>query len=532
MRFDFFMVSIVGILLFLNIAFLQAQYVGNHPSNFYEANAGTAENPYLVSDLSNLMWLSCSETAWLYHLGNHYLQTADIDASETKTWFGGIGFSAIGGDFQGATVLPFRGVYDGNGFAITNLYVNYFGADTAVLNPRGSMLFGMLSGAVVKNVRLENITAYLQDAVILGFGGLANTASRSIISNCSVSGNIYVTGNRVPRYIGGLVGNLGRSTLENSFFYGDISNPFESIPTGGLVGVLRGSSVKYCYVASNDGFTNIASLVDTILPIDGEDIPTLFHNVFWDVDTTGVLEPFNEIVSNNVVFEHVKGFSSSEMKQAPTFIENGWDFVNIWDINPDTNAGYPFIQPMPPPKDLKCVVEENSNTVVLEWENPFLYPTGYLVYRDEEPLVKQPIKETTFIEFEVPNGEFVYSVYAVYPSGVSNPASATANVDILSDFYDDLVHSKTVLIGNHPNPFNPETTIRLFTEKSGNASIVVYNVKGQKIKTLMDGFLVSGNHSLVWNGTNDNDDYISSGVYFYMMKTDEYTTIKKMILMK
>ncbi len=91
---------------------------------------------------------------------------------------------------------------------------------------------------------------------------------------------------------------------------------------------------------------------------------------------------------------------------------------------------------------------------------------------------------------------------------------------------------RTCLKGNCPNPFNPETSISFSLKEETQASITVYNMKGQKVKTLVNEFMTSGDHSIVWNGKDDNGNDVSSGVYFYKLTTKNYSQINKMILMK
>jgi flagellar hook assembly protein FlgD len=90
------------------------------------------------------------------------------------------------------------------------------------------------------------------------------------------------------------------------------------------------------------------------------------------------------------------------------------------------------------------------------------------------------------------------------------------------------------LIHNYPNPFNSSTTISFSVEGSDkNTNINIYNFHGQIIKTLMDKKLKAGLHQAVWDGTNDSDNPVSSGIYFYKMKHgDKYTGFKKMILLR
>lgn len=90
----------------------------------------------------------------------------------------------------------------------------------------------------------------------------------------------------------------------------------------------------------------------------------------------------------------------------------------------------------------------------------------------------------------------------------------------------------TELKGNYPNPFNPSTTIRFGMREAGKVKIDVYNVLGQKVRTLVNDNLGAGNHSVVWNGTDDRGRNVASGIYFYRMNTGSYSSTKKMLMMK
>jgi len=103
---------------------------------------------------------------------------------------------------------------------------------------------------------------------------------------------------------------------------------------------------------------------------------------------------------------------------------------------------------------------------------------------------------------------------------------------VVSDFDHQISISKSVLIGNYPNPFNPETIIRFFIETSGNVTIDVYNIRGQKVRGLINDFIERDEHTVLWNAKDDNDREVSSGIYFYQMLTNEGISTKRMILLK
>jgi hypothetical protein len=119
--------------------------------------------------------------------------------------------------------------------------------------------------------------------------------------------------------------------------------------------------------------------------------------------------------------------------------------------------------------------------------------------------------------------------------------SGTAEEDIA------VVPQKTGLLVNYPNPFNPETTIMFsvgvaptmqLAEWGGSKGggilvhIDIYNIKGQKIRELVNGHYSTGTHSVIWNGTDNNGKQVSSGIYFYKMTAGDYTSTRKMILLK
>ena len=91
---------------------------------------------------------------------------------------------------------------------------------------------------------------------------------------------------------------------------------------------------------------------------------------------------------------------------------------------------------------------------------------------------------------------------------------------------------ETILHGNHPNPFNPETNISFSIPSEQIVKLTIYNLKGQKVRELINGQFVSGEHSVIWNGKDDNGKQVGSGLYFYKLKTDGKEISKKMLLIK
>ena len=91
----------------------------------------------------------------------------------------------------------------------------------------------------------------------------------------------------------------------------------------------------------------------------------------------------------------------------------------------------------------------------------------------------------------------------------------------------DEIPSKYELSQNYPNPFNPSTTIRYAMPQAGNVKLTVYNMLGQQVTTLVNGYKQAGTYSVTWNASN-----LASGIYFYTLQTGAFVVSKKMILIK
>jgi len=85
---------------------------------------------------------------------------------------------------------------------------------------------------------------------------------------------------------------------------------------------------------------------------------------------------------------------------------------------------------------------------------------------------------------------------------------------------------------NYPNPFNPVTQFHVELVSETHVNLTVYNVAGQKVRTLVDGLLPAGSHTITWDSTNDMGEAISGGVYFYRVVADDKVVTKKMLLLK
>ena len=186
-----------------------------------------------------------------------------------------------------------------------------------------------------------------------------------------------------------------------------------------------------------------------------------------------------------------------------------------------------------PPQQLEGTV--NGDDVTLTWLAPEETKNdrellGYKIYRGGQLI--DDTTELMYIDYDLSNGTYEYWVSAQYDNGESEPAGPVEVIVNNTENNEQNINYITSIGEIYPNPFNPETSIQFSLSETENVCIEIYNMKGQKIKTLVNEVVGVGNHSVTWDGKNDVDQIVSSGIYFSTMRTGKYTSTKKLILMK
>ena len=98
---------------------------------------------------------------------------------------------------------------------------------------------------------------------------------------------------------------------------------------------------------------------------------------------------------------------------------------------------------------------------------------------------------------------------------------------------DDEIIPTEIELSNYPNPFNPSTNISYQLAQESNTEIIIFNLKGQRVKELINERQIVGQHSVVWNGDDENNNSVSSGIYFYKLNVNGKTeAVKKCLLLK
>ncbi|MBC8384981.1 MAG: hypothetical protein H8E57_05640 [Candidatus Cloacimonetes bacterium] len=382
-------------LIFFGIFLMFTLSINLFADGIQPPGSGNSVNPYQVSILDHLLWLSTNTSSW----NKYFEQTADIDANPTSGWNGGAGFSPIGNN-----TLKFTGTYDGQGHTIDGLYI-YAGEGD------GIGFVGYTYGASIENIGVMNID-FFGDYYV---GGLVGRHSHnSSISNSFATGSL--TGDD---FVGGLAGTQYDSSITGTSF-ASVAVTGWGDRIGGLIGNSDSSIIINCYATGSVtgtswhriggliGWNNVSSTVTNCYSIGsvspggdwtgglvGWNDGTV-GNSFWDIYTS------NRTTSNGGT-----GKTTIQMKNVRTFTDVGWsaglnspwDFVtnpyddvssdDIWNMDGFRfNNGYPFLSwqlsEEPPDAPTIIVITITEDNVELDW-NSVPGATSYKVYSDSDP---------------------------------------------------------------------------------------------------------------------------------------------------
>ena len=128
-----------------------------------------------------------------------------------------------------------------------------------------------------------------------------------------------------------------------------------------------------------------------------------------------------------------------------------------------------------------------------------------------------------------PHRNRIYSTVAHF-STLS--AKGKENSVITSDKNAEEVPNNFELYQNYPNPFNPSTTIKYYLPQTVKVKIVVYDILGKEVATLINEEQTAGFKSIIWNGMNSNGRLVSSGIYFYQLQAKDLVQTRKMMIIK
>jgi hypothetical protein len=111
-------------------------------------------------------------------------------------------------------------------------------------------------------------------------------------------------------------------------------------------------------------------------------------------------------------------------------------------------------------------------------------------------------------------------------------SESTKKSNISPSIRENALPAEFVLLQNYPNPFNPETSISFALSKDGYTTLKVYDITGKLITILINEQKTAGYYTVKWNGRNEKGEIVPTGLYLYQIISGEYSSTKRMLLLK
>ncbi len=203
----------------------------------------------------------------------------------------------------------------------------------------------------------------------------------------------------------------------------------------------------------------------------------------------------------------------------------GWGAFNLIKINQSTDFSQELLVHMPTHYLAPMFFEKNGNSIY------FAMGTGVARYDINTTGVGwQTVYGSSY--GDIAKSMFITGNKLIALFEHSDDYGYFITLDLQSVAIDDNMVSPGIVMSNYPNPFSGETKISFSLPKTENVKLEIYNIRGQKIKTLVSETKSSGTYGVIWNGTNDANMLVADGVYFYKMTHGRLSSFKKIILMK
>jgi hypothetical protein len=192
------------------------------------------------------------------------------------------------------------------------------------------------------------------------------------------------------------------------------------------------------------------------------------------------------------------------------------------------------------------LLDEGANEIILTIANNYSMDIKQMkVEFDQKSIPEWVSTRETIQTLDIPKGKQAEQKLSICLNVKNAPAGAKAEIAfILKDAEGNNWNFKTsiqvtsnlpttnILYDNYPNPFNPITTISYYLKEDLHAKLIIYNVLGQQVRTLVDSQQSEGKHIIQWDASNDNGQRVSSGVYFYYISAGSFTQANRMVLME
>jgi hypothetical protein len=223
----------------------------------------------------------------------------------------------------------------------------------------------------------------------------------------------------------------------------------------------------------------------------------------------------------------------TETQYMDASVEPGWYTYWATAIYPGGESDFSDIaevqvtEALNPPVEM--TVELTTDGALMSWNAPAKELVGYKIYLDGDYITTT--EQLSYLFTELTAGQtYTAGLSATYTTGESEVLTEEFVWEVTGN--SNNLPLKTQLTGNYPNPFNPDTTIKFSLKETSQVRLDIFNIKGQKVTTLVNSNLEKGQHQINWDGKDDNGKAVTSGIYYYKMTTKDFSNIKKMMLIK
>lgn len=393
------------------------------------------------------------------------------------------------------------------------------------LNTDGQGIYIKNASPILSHLFIKEDNSYynLKKSLIYGGagGGIYFENSHSMVSNVYITQNVVMIG-------GGIYAINSNLQFNNVYIYGNkvIGGGNSFIAHGaGIASIFSNLIIRNSLIANNIGSGvyvyggGIYSSESTIrlinVTISNNDISCYSSSsgsafgggLYLNVNSR--MEVINSILWNNGPEE--------------IYISGSCDSCSIVIGYSDLDGGADSI-----------VTNNTDNVFWLDdnfYEDPLFADTAKVDYclMEGSPCIDAGVQNTYFVYNN--NQDTLFVPMMIYNG--SAPDLGAFEYDNITGIREKLSFPESILLyQNYPNPFNLETTITFHLPKTSNVEIKIYNIYGQEIKTLLNQTKKAGTHKLVWTGTNNFGEYVSSGIYIVHLLTLDFKKSIKTILLK
>ncbi len=369
----------------------------------------------------------------------------------------------------------------------------------------------------LRNSCFSNVTQIFQPSPFWNFphlGFLRSNGGISYITNCTFADNAYPQGSFLLRLDGDIV-------LTNNIFYNP-SLPYElGIPNSVPYGFVHNITLRNnCIRNGMNGILNASPL----------------NQIIWGEGNVSVNPQFAYTGNHPYRLSHNSLLIDAGISDTGGLGLGEFDLAGnerIWDGNEDGEAridiGAYEYQPLIPPFNLGADVTDNM--VTLNWSMPqdlfrassgavLRSHCGFRVYRDSVCIAEIPdVHARSYLDTVAQSDTLSYYVTAIY-GDIDSPPTNTVTVVVIVTGVSDYQMAQAVKLTVSPNPFRALAVLHYILPKASDIRIAVYNVKGEKVKTLENGRQGKGANSTHWDGSDEQNNKVGAGIYFLRMTID------------